>query len=177
MLVVSCSNYTPKPYGYFRIDLPEPEYIDFDSTYPPVNMEISKLSKIVPQKAKNNIEEYIDIVYPSLNGRIYCSYVEIKGNFHELSEDSRTLVYKHTVRADAIVERPFENREANVYGILYEITGNAASPVQFVLTDSTNHFMRGALYFNNTPNADSIAPVSAYIQNDLRHLVETIRWK
>lgn len=175
--IVSCSNNTPKPYGYYRIDLPKNEYIAFDSTFPPVHMEISKYSKVVPQKSKNNLEEYVDIVYPTLNGRIYCSYKEIKGDLYKLTEDSRNLVYKHTVRADAIIEKPFENPDEKVYGILYEITGNAASPIQFVLTDSVHNFLRGALYFNSVPNADSIAPVSAYVEKDLKHLIETIRWK
>jgi gliding motility-associated lipoprotein GldD len=81
------------------------------------------------------------------------------------------------VRADAIIEHPFENQENHVYGILYEITGNAASPIQFIVTDSTRHFLRGSLYFNNTPNADSIAPVTAYIESDIRHLIESVNWK
>lgn len=177
LIFASCSNYTPKPYGYFRIDLPKHEYTQFDSSYPPVNMQISKLAKVVPQKAKNNSEEYIDIVYPGFNGKIYCSYKKIEGDFRKLSEDSRNLVYKHSVRADAIIEKPFENPEAKVYGILYQITGNAASPVQFILTDSTKHFLRGALYFNAVPNADSIAPVSSFVEKDLMHLVESMRWK
>jgi gliding motility-associated lipoprotein GldD len=175
--LLSCSHYTPKPYAYFRIDLPKNEYVTFDSTYPPVNIQISKYAKVVPQQAKNNLEDYIDIVYPTLNGRIYCSYKEIKGDFRKLSEDSRNLVYKHSVRADAIIEKPFVNADSKVYGILYELTGNSASPIQFVLTDSVHHFMRGALYFNSVPNADSIAPVSAYVEKDLKHLVETITWK
>lgn len=176
-ILASCSNSTPKPYGYFRIDLPKHEYTAFDSTYPPVNFEYSKYAHIEPRIAKNNKEEYIDIVYKGFNGKIYCSYKKIEGDFRQLSEDSRNLVYKHTVRADAIIEKPFENPEAHVYGILYEITGNAASPIQFVLTDSTKNFLRGSLYFNAVPNADSIAPVSTFIEKDLMHLVETIRWK
>jgi len=177
ILLISCSNHTPKPYGYFRIDLPKNIYTQFDSTYPPCTFDISKYAKVVPQKSKNTREEWIDIVYPSYNGKIYCSYVKVNGDFRKLSEDSRNLVYKHTVRADAIVEHPYENSEAKVYGIIYELTGNSASPLEFILTDSTTHFLRGALYFNAVPNADSIAPVSAFVERDLRHLVESLRWK
>lgn len=177
VLFVSCSHETPKPYGYFRIDLPQHEYISYDSIYPPCSFEVSAFSQVINRKARDGKSEWIDIVYPSLNGRIYCNYTDINGNFRALSEDSRNLVYKHTVRADAIIEHPFENQENHVYGILYEITGNAASPIQFIVTDSTRHFLRGSLYFNNTPNADSIAPVTAYIESDIRHLIESVNWK
>lgn len=177
LLLVSCSNYTPKPYAYFRIDLPKHEYSQFDSSYPPINFDYSTLAKISAREAANEQEQYLDIVYGGFNGKIYCSYKKIEGDFRQLSEDSRNLVYKHTVRADAIIEKPYANPEANVYGILYEITGNAATPVQFILTDSAKHFLRGALYFNAVPNADSIAPVSAFIEKDLMRLVETLRWK
>ncbi len=175
--VAACSSPVPKPYGYFRIDLPEHEYRTFDSVYPPFTFDMSAYAKVLPRNSQNEKEEWVDIVYPNLNGRIHCSYVKLNGDFQNVSEESRTLVYKHTVRADAIAEQPFENPEERVYGILYEITGNAASPLQFVLTDSVRHFLRGALYFNAPPNADSIAPVSAYVEEDLRQLIETLRWK
>ncbi|MBP5307489.1 MAG: gliding motility lipoprotein GldD [Paludibacteraceae bacterium] len=177
LLFVSCSNDTPKPYAYFRIDLPPHEYRTFDSIYPPCSFEVPASAQVINRKARDGKSEWIDIVYPSLNGRIYCNYSSINANFRALSEDSRNLVYKHTVRADAIIEHPFENPEMKVYGILYEITGNAASPIQFIVTDSVHHFLRGSLYFNNTPNADSIAPVSAYVEDDIRHLVESVIWK
>ena len=175
--LTSCEPSTPKPYGYFRIDLPKHEYVTYDSLYPPCTMESSKYSKVRYRNAKDNKSEWIDSVYPDLNGRIYCSYTTVKGNFRALAEDSRNLVYKHTIRADAIIEHPFENKEAKVYGVMYEITGNAASPLQFVLTDSTKHFLRGALYFNETPNADSIAPISKYVEEDVQRLIESVRWK
>jgi gliding motility-associated lipoprotein GldD len=173
----ACSDYKPKPYGYFRIDLPENEYVEFDSVSPPCVFDISKYATVNIRKAPDRKEEFVDISYPSFNGKIYCSYLPITGDFYQLSEDSRSLVYKHSIRADAIAEKPFENPEAKVYGILYEIQGNAASPAQFVLTDSVKHFLRGSVYFNATPNADSIAPVSAFVEEDLRRLIETIRWK
>lgn len=177
ILITSCSNHTPKPYGFFRIDLPENEYRVFDSIYPPI-MEVSKYARIVPVKSHlPEKEKWIDILYPQFNGRIHCSYIKINNDFHEVSEDNRSLVYKHTVRADAIGEQIFEHPEARVYGILYQLAGNAASPLQFVLTDSTQHFLRGALYFNSSPNPDSIAPVKSFIEKDLMHLIETIQWK
>ena len=101
-------------------------------------------------------------------------------NHQELAtaiEDARTLVYKHTIRADAIAEEYFENPEHHVYGVLYEIKGNAASSAQFYVTDSVHNFVRGSLYFNHLPNGDSIAPVNAFITNDMRRLMESLTWK
>ena len=92
-------------------------------------------------------------------------------------EDSRKLAYKHSIKADAIGERFFQNDEHHVYGILYEIKGNAASPLQFAITDSTRHFLRGALYFNSIPNKDSLAPVIDFIKEDMMQLMETVSWK
>lgn len=177
LLLAGCSSPSPKPYAYFRIDLPEHAYTTYDSTYPPCVMQTSKFAEVQYKNSRDANSEWLDIVYPQLNARVYCNYAPIRSNFRQLSEDSRNLVYKHTIRADAIIEHPFENPDARVYGILYEITGNAASPLQFVLTDSTHHFLRGSLYFNNTPNADSIAPVASYIEQDIQHLIESLHWK
>ena len=172
-LSTSCLKHTPKPKGYFRIDLKEKEYSRSDSTLP-YSFEYPKnLSLIVPNKQD---KEWFDIVYPRYNARIYFSYKPVNKNFREISEDSRNFVYKHAFKADAIGEQFFENTENKTYGILYEIKGNTASAVQFVLTDSVNHFLRGALYFNNRPNKDSIAPVVDYITEDIVKIMETTRW-
>ena len=117
------------------------------------------------------------MVYPTYNARIYFSYKQINNNFQEIAEDSRNFVYKHAFKADAIIENPYEDSDKNVYGMLYEIKGNTASSVQFLVTDSTQHFLRGALYFNNHPNKDSLAPVISYISEDIRHMIETLRWE
>ena len=174
MFTTSCVKHSPKPRGYFRIELKEKEYSRSDSTLP-YSFEYPKnLSLIVPNKQD---KEWLDIVYPRYNARIYFSYKPVNKNFREISEDSRNFVYKHAFKADAIGEQFFENTENKTYGILYEIKGNTASAVQFVLTDSAKHFLRGALYFNNRPNKDSIAPVVEYITEDIVKIMETTRWK
>jgi gliding motility-associated lipoprotein GldD len=166
----------PKPYGYFRVDLPAPDYRRIDTLSLPYAFELNKIAVIVNQE-KEGEKYWIDINYPQLNANIHCSYKEIEGNLYELSEESRTIVYRHSVRADGIGERAYENPEKHVYGILYELQGNTASSVQFVLTDSVKHFFRGALYFNNVPNRDSIAPMSNYIKEDIIYLIESFEWK
>jgi gliding motility-associated lipoprotein GldD len=167
-------NATPKPRGYMRINLQKAEYIR-TSLNCPFNFLVSKHS--VFEKHYSNTPCWFNIVYPTLNASIHISYISINNNFKTLSEDTRTLVYKHTSKAEFINEKLIYIPQKKVSGILYEIGGNAASNCQFVLTDSVKHFIRGALYFNNKPNADSIAPVLNYIKNDIIQLMESTEWE
>ncbi len=167
---------TPRPRGYFRVDLPPHDYSRFDSTSFPYAFDFSKSAQILPRNEKGE-NYWIDLNYPTLNANIYCSYKPVRSDLFELSEDSRNIVYKHAVRADAISEVAYENQDRKVYGILYELSGNAATPYQFILTDSTKHFFRAALYFESTPNKDSIAPIAQYIQEDIVRLMESFEWK
>lgn len=175
LLLSCCSDYMPKPRGYFRIDLPEKvDYKTFDAKDYPFRFEYSDHSVVKP--VPQNDSFWVDIVYPKLNAKIYCSYKPIHNNFQDISEDSRTFVYKHSAKADDITEQPYENPEHKTYGLLYELRGNTASNIQFILTDSTNHFFRGSLYFASSPNKDSIMPVVRFIRKDIIHLVETLEW-
>lgn len=177
ILFGSCTqNYSPRPYGYYRINLAEAHYQITDTLGFPYRFERSEFAEVVPRVEKNE-NYWIDLIYPNLNASIYCSYKPIQGNLLELTEDSRKYVYKHTVKADGIAETIFENPEKNVYGILYDLKGNTASSLQFILTDSTRHFFRGALYIDNVPNKDSIAPVIEYLRKDIIQLMETFEWK
>ena len=177
-MAISCSESVPKPRGYFRIELPEKEYATYEQDNFPCRFEYAKNVSVVGVKGIEKDSAWMDVVYPKFNAKIYCTYRTLNGNFQQLSEDSRRLVYKpHTVKADAITEQVYENDEHAVYGILYELKGNTASNIQFVMSDSTKHFLRGALYFNENPNKDSIAPVVEYIREDIIRMVETLEWK
>jgi gliding motility-associated lipoprotein GldD len=173
-VLMSCHNYTPRPYGYFRIDLPQHAYRAFDKGYP-YSFDMSTFAADSVVRAKSE-EYWINIYYPKLNGCIYLSYKPIHNNLQTIAEDCRTFVYKHTIMAESITERRFENKKAKVYGILYDIKGDAASPLQFMMTDSIHHVLRGALYFNNIPNKDSIAPVLNYVRKDVLKMIETLHW-
>lgn len=173
----SCSEGAiPRPYGYFRVDLPEHNYVRSHINDFPYSFDVST---VATSDIKNTEGEkyWMDIHYSMLNATIYCSYKTIHSDLFQLMEDTRNIVYKHSVRADAIAEIPYENKDKNVYGILYELTGNTASPAQFILTDSVRHFFRGALYFENVPNKDSIAPMVNYLQQDIVQLMESFAWK
>ncbi len=174
---ISCNQTSvPRPYGYFRVDLPKPVYRTVDTLKMPFRFDLPQNVQLINRDTKGE-KYWIDLNYPKLNASVYCSYKPVKGNLIELLEDTRKIVYKHSIRADGIVERVFDHPEKNVHGILYDLKGNTASSVQFVLTDSTHHFFRGALYFDNVPNKDSIAPMLEYIREDVIRLIESFEWK
>lgn len=168
--------YTPKPAGYLRIDFPEKAYQIYNSSCP-FTFEYPLYGKIIADTSRIAEPCWINIEFPGFGGKIHISYKSVRNNVNVYIEDSRTLAYKHTVKADAISETLYTNDEKKVYGLLYQIKGDAASSVQFYLTDSTRHFLRGSLYFNVQPNADSLAPVIGFFMEDIMHLVETLEWK
>lgn len=180
IILASCSSSsTPLPYAYFRIDIPSHHYTPVDSL-PHFSMTINQIAQIDRSDATitDGADQWYNIHYPTLNANIHLSYKTISpSSFQTISEECRDLAYKHTIRADAITEDYYADSVNNIYGIYYQMEGNAASQAQFFMTDSTRHFLRGSLYFNNPPNADSIAPVASYIQQDIIQLIESISWK
>lgn len=174
-LLTACgTRYTPKPAGYFRIELPDHEYVVTDVEK--VHFECSQMAQAAPRTTPGE-EGWIDITYPQLKATIHCSYKPICGNLRQLSDDANEFVYKHASKASSIPSQAYEDAVKHVYGVLYELRGNTASPYQFVLTDSTRAFFRGAVYFDCAPNQDSLAPVIDYIGEDVRHLMETFEWR
>lgn len=176
MLFGCKKTYTPRPYSYYRIALPDTGYVLFAEKGSPYTFEYSEAGKVVPQM-QGAKEQWLNIDYPTLNATVHCSYRPIEGNLAVLLQESHEFVYKHASQANAIPEHFFENRDAGVFGIFYEIYGNTASPIQFILTDSSQHFFRGALYFNSAPNQDSLAPVVDYLRGDMLRLVESFEWR
>ncbi|HNV96041.1 MAG TPA: gliding motility lipoprotein GldD [Bacteroidales bacterium] len=178
LLFYACnSNYSPKPMEYFRIDFPKKEYQLFDSLCPytfqyPV---YGRITKGLGEQEQNPC--WINIEFPAFKATMYISYFDLNNNLPKLLEDCRSLAYKHDIKADAIHEILYNDFEHHLFGMVYEIKGNAASPLQFYLTDSTHHFLRGSLYFDVKPNKDSLAPVIDFLQKDAKHLIETLRWK
>jgi gliding motility-associated lipoprotein GldD len=182
-LLLSCNtDYVQKPRGYFKIELPQKKYQVFDQpSYPysfeyPVYGIVVKDSLFFDQKTENDY--WINIDFPQFNGRVHLSYKEIGSNkFDSLVNDAFTMSYKqHTYKASAIQPEPFST-PAGYGGVYFTLKGNAATGNQFFITDSTKHFLRGALYFNATPNSDSLQPVNDFLKKDVQHLINTIRWK
>lgn len=174
---LSCKrHYQPKPHGYYRITFPEKEYVRYEGSCP-YTFEYPVYARVVKDPEPDAEPCWVNLDFPTLHGRVHITYKDVRGNLGRMLEDTYDLAYKHTVKADAIRERAFRDTVRKVYGILYDIRGNTASNVQFYLTDSTRHFLRGALYFDCEPNKDSLAPVVDFIRKDIIHLIETFSWK
>ena len=176
ILFASCDrSYTPKPAGYLRIDTPEKAYRIYDSQ-PYYRFEIPVYARVVEDHRPGE-SGWINLVVPQVNATIHLSYKPVQGNLGDYITDSRTLAYKHTVKADGIEETPFMDRADKRFGMIYDLSGDVASSVQFFITDSTTHFLRGSLYFNCPPNRDSLNPVIDFMREDILHLIETTAWK
>jgi gliding motility-associated lipoprotein GldD len=198
-LLACNSAYTPRERGYFRIDFPEREYRVFDEPgYPytfeyPVYGVIARDSTLFDDNPDNPY--WINLDFPAFRGRVYLSYKSIGGNsvykvktdkgykdstvrntFEGLREEAYRMTYKHTLKASGIVDSPLYNPQG-IPGIYFKVAGNAATARQFYLTDSSRHFLRGALYFDTAPNSDSLSVVNDFLQEDMLHLIRTLRWK
>jgi gliding motility-associated lipoprotein GldD len=174
----SCEkNYVPKPHGYFRIALPQRNYRSFESDCP-LSFELPGYAKI--ERVRQNQTQdscWFNIYFPRFNARVHCTYVPVGNNFSGLIHEAYDIAMSHEVKATAMKRTLVDDNQRNVFGVLYDIEGEAASQLQFFLTDSTDHFFRGALYFFNKPNPDSIAPVLSFLREDVVHIAETLNWK
>ena len=169
--------YTPKPRGYFRIDLPRHEYTAFDSAFP-YAFEYPVYARLSPDPHAPDEPYWLNVDFPAFKGRVHLSYKAIHNNLNEYLEDSRKFVMKHIPKASAINDSLIFDTSREVYGLIYQIEGmGAASPCQFFITDSVKHFVRGALYFEVEPNNDSLSPVITFIRKDIEHMLGTFRWK
>lgn len=169
----------PKPNAFLRLDYPQPQYesvnVDLPFTFDK-NVLTKKIKDVKISRDGKSIG--LDIVYPSLKGTIYLTYKAItEDNLRLHLIDAQNLTQKHTQKADEIEGDLYENQREKVFGMFYEVGGNAASQSQFYVTDSTKHFITGSLYFYTTPNYDSILPAANYLKNDIKHLMESISWK
>lgn len=170
---------TPKPRGYFRIDFPDKNY---HQTKPglPFCFEVPDYSTITSYQglfqSDADAVNWLNVDFPDFSAHIHLTYKSIENNLRELINDAHTFAYKHAVKAEAINQIRFENFESGVYGVKYEIKGNTASSLQFFCTDSVNHFLRGALYFDSEPNKDSLAPVIKFLGEDVNVLMESLEW-
>lgn len=167
---------TPKPYGYYRIGVPDTAYCAFEAQYPryPYTFAVSRNAVVQPRAEE---PYWINLYYPSLDATVHCSYKPVERNLRELTNDALEFVYRNASFATSIPEREYAHPEARVYGVLFDLEGNTASSCQFFITDSTRHFFRASVYCNCPPNADSLAPVYEYLRTDIVKMVESFEWK
>jgi len=173
IVLVSCSEETlPKPKAFLRLAYDTTDYQKISSNCP-FSFEISKEAKAVYNK-----QCWVNIEYPKLKASLNITYRPVENNLNELLREAEKLTYNHAIKADGIsAPQLYDNFEKQTFGALSEVRGNAASPLQFHITDSTNNFITGALYFKVQPNYDSILPAIRHIEKDIKHLMETLEWK
>lgn len=173
----ACSNdelLIPRPLANLRVNFPVRGYheINFDCPY---RFELANYMTAKPVSEENPC--HLDLDLGMFNGTLHLSYVPIKNNLPDLIAYSIEKVREHQIKASAIQDSVFVDFDRKVYGTFYEFYGNAATPFQFHFTDSVRHFMRGTVYFNATPNFDSIFPVLQYVKQDFLRIIATNQWR
>jgi len=172
VIIIGCSETPiPKPKAYLSLNYPSKNY-KLTTEQVPYTFEVSTNTSV--KKLPN---KWLKIQYPALKASVDITYRPVKDNLIELLTEAEKLVFEHTLKADQIASNKFENTKNNVYGSMYDITGNSASQVQFHVTDSAKHFIKGSLFFYSKPNYDSILPAVAYIKEDMVRMMETMQWK
>jgi len=199
-LSISCnSGYTSKKKGYYKIDFPQRQYVKFDTAGFPYTFEYPVYARIIKDSAyfENTADNpyWVNVDFPTFRGKIFISYKTIGGkslykvktatgykdsvginSLEAMVNDSYKLTYKNDVKAYSI-EDSLMHTPNNITGIFFKLTGSVATAKQFFLTDSTKHFLRGALYFDATPNEDSLKVVNDFLQEDMNHMINTLQWK
>ena len=167
----------PKPKGYLRLEYPAAVY-NKAITPLPFTFEKNNLAEPISRVKTLGTTKGIEVKYPSMKATIYLNYKTVnEKNLDSLLRDAQNLTQKHTMKADEISQKEFLNSENKIYGMIYEVGGDAASQSQFYVTDSTKHFLSGSLYFYAKPNYDSIYPASEYLKKDIKRIMESVRWK
>jgi len=183
VFLLGCNSpYTFKKKGYFHIDFPEKKYQSFDQPGYPYTFEYPVYSQVIKDTtffdARPENDWWINIDVPRFGGRIYISYKEVgKNNFDSLVNDGFKMAYKQHTDISTGINDSLMKTPNGVEGIYFSLSGNTATANQFFLTDSTKHFLRGALYFNSSPNEDSLGIVNDFLKKDLRHLINTLKWR
>lgn len=172
LLLTGCKDdVLPKPASQLRLEYPLANYTQFENHCPfTFNMNSDAV-------IKEDGNCGFSITYPKMKATLYLTYKPVSGNLNNLLRDAQKLTYEHVIKADDILEQPFINQEKKVYGMFYQVGGNAATNSQFYVTDSVKHFITGSVYFYAKPNFDSIMPAASYIKNDMQTLMESLEWK
>ncbi len=179
LLFSACSeDYLPKPKGYNRIILPAPAYQSLADTLP-YQFEFSRYARLSKDSSPYAEKYWLDIVYPQMGASVQITYKPINNNQKLLEQylgDAYKLTSKHQVKAYAIEETALITPSGKT-AMVAELSGEVPSQFQFIMTDSVQHFLRGALYFETATKNDSLAPVIEYIKADLVQLINTLEWR
>jgi len=176
--LISCeADFAPKPRGFFRIDMPAKKF-ELVDTIPAFRFESPVYAEITPDYNSPLEKNWFNMEFPQFKGSLHVSHKKVDNNLSAYLEDMHTMLTQHLSKASAITDSLIIDDERRVYGLLFRVEGKrVASPLQFYLTDSTQNFVRGALYFNIRPNNDSLRPVINFLREDVDHFIETLNWK
>lgn len=181
MALMACDPpYSPKPRAYPRIDFPEHRYQLYDPDTCPFQFEMPSYAEIQPYEFGKAEPCWQTVHFRPFDAQLHLSYKPVAGDkerLYKMAEDARSFVYRHTVKAQTVDEAMIRSEEQSVYGIFYTLGGETASAVQFFVTDSSRHYLRGALYFKARTNRDSLAPVIDFLEKDIRKIVRSLRWQ
>ena len=161
----------PKPSGQLRLEYPPAKYMKFSNS---CGFDFDK-NELAVVKATSDCG--LEIHYPKMKATVYLTYKSVHGNLNSLLTDAQKLTYEHAIKANDIAEQPYINPDRKVYGMFYQVGGNAATNAQFYATDSVKNFVTASMYFYSKPNFDSILPAADYIKNDMKQIIESIKWK
>ena len=176
LLLLGCSDPpTPRPRGWFRIDLPPQEYIA-QTTAAPFTAELPAYARLAARQQNEHVR-WFDLRFAKQRATVHLTWTPVQGNLPQLIEDAHGFKAKHEALAAKIGRERVLREEDRVFGTLFDVEGDVASPMVFYLTDSTANFLYGALYFDTRPNADSLAPVTERLREDVRHMAATLKWR
>lgn len=179
LVFIGCEeHYLPKPKGYNRLELPPHQFINLPDSFP-YSFKISTAAKILPDSSWMAERYWMNIYYPGITGNIQLTYKNLKNDekfLRELVDDSYMLTAKHQIKAYSIEETILITPSGKT-AVVLELEGEVPSQFQFFITDSTNNFLRGALYFRTSTKNDSLAPAIEYLKIDVMHLINTLEWK
>lgn len=178
-LLTSCTkDWLPKPRGYNRLKLPDHRYQLLPDSLP-YSFEYSSHALIYNDSSWIAERYWIDLFYPDLIANVQITYKPINSNqnlLEEYLEDAYKLTSKHQIKAYAIDESLLKTPTGKT-AVLAELSGEVPSQFQFFVTDSLNHFLRGALYFRTSLKNDSLAPAIEYVKVDIIHMLNTLKWR
>lgn len=166
---------TPRPKGWPRLDLPPQAYAAWRQEGAPFSAELPVYARMAERKAEGGTRWY-DLRFAGQRATVHLTHTAVQGNLPELVEDAHEFKRKHQAKASRIGSERVLRPQERVFGTLFDVDGDAASPFVFYLTDSVAHFLYGALYFDARPNADSLAPVTGRLRADMRHFASTLQW-
>jgi len=173
MFFAACGNdrTTPRPEAHLRLEYPPNAYEKFIAPFP------FTFDKSVYARTEQTSDTTFNLYYPMMKARFYFTYSPVRNNLERLMTDAEKLTYKHAVKADDFIFEDYIDPSKKVYARINYVTGNAASPLQIQITDSTKHFVTASLYFHAVPNYDSIRPPLEYLKKDVKQMVESWHWK